>query len=247
MKRTVSLDLETALERAAPTRAQWDAWTRREPSLAGLTYGDFRRVLRTGCQDRKDELLGALVRATHADPGAFGVVAACLLPGLRRRIARHAPTLDRQEALAVMVDALYEAVAGYDAAKDCRFVAGGLLALPTRRLRRAATNQRSWSLHARHDTDTAAAAPAVELSAAAMLASAVEAGVVTDRDAQLILDTRIAGRSLRAVAQRLGLRYETAKKRRRRAEARWATWWTSSATPASLPRTPGHPRREEVA
>jgi hypothetical protein len=229
MQRTVSLVLETALERTAPTRTQWDAWTRSEPSLAGFTYRDLRHVLRTGCQDRKDELLGALVRATQVDPGAFGVVAACLLPGLRRRVARYAPSLDRQEAFAVLVDALYEAVAGYDAAKDSQFVAGGLLALPTRRLRRAATDQRSWSLHARHDTDTASPAPAAELSAAAMLASAVDAGVVTGRDARLILDTRIGGHSLREAAQRLGLRYETAKKRRQRAEARWATWWTSSA------------------
>jgi hypothetical protein len=246
MERT-SLDLETALGRTTPTRAQWEAWARREPSLAGLTYGDFRRVLRTGCQDRKDELLGALVRATRADPEAFGVVAACLLPGLRRRVARYAPWLDREEALAVMVDALYEAVAGYYAAEDSRFVAGGLLALPTRRLRRAATDQRSWSLHAHHDTDTASPSPGVELSAAAMLASAVDAGVVTDRDARLILDTRIAGRSLREAAQRLGLRYETAKKRRQRAEARWASWWTSGATPVFVRRTGGRPRCEEVA
>jgi hypothetical protein len=247
MERTVSLDLATALERTAPTRTQWDAWTRREPSLAGLTYRDLRRALRAGCQDRKDELLGALVRATHADPSAFGVVAACLLPGLRRRIAHYAPSLDRQEALAVMVDALYEAVAGYDTAENSRFVASELLGWPTRRLRRAATEQRAWSLHARHDTDTASAAPAMELSAAAMVASAVDAGVVTDRDAQLILDTRIAGRSLREAAQRLGLGYEAVKKRRQRAEARWASWWTSGETPVSLRRTAGRQRRGEVA
>jgi DNA-directed RNA polymerase specialized sigma24 family protein len=71
--------------------------------------------------------------------------------------------------------------------------------------------------------------------------------VVTARDAQLILDTRIAGRSLREAAQRLGLRYETAKKRRQRAEARWATWWTSGEMPVALRRTAGRPRREEVA
>jgi hypothetical protein len=247
MERTISPDLETALERTAPTRTQWDAWTRREPSLAGLTYGDLRRVLRTGCRDRKDELLGALVHATHADPGAFGVVAACLLPGLRHRVARYAPSLDRQDAFAVMVDALYEAVAGYDPAEDSRFVAGGLLALPTRRLRRAAAQQRAWRLHARHDTDMASPTPAVELSAAALLAAAVDAGVVTARDAQLILDTRIAGHSLREAAQQLGLRYETAKKRRQRAEARWATWWTTGATPVSLRRSAGRPRYEEVA
>jgi hypothetical protein len=247
MERTVSVDLETALERMAPTRAQWDAWTRREPSLAGLTYGDVRRMLRTGCQDRKDELLGALVRATHADPGAFGVVAACLLPGLRRRVARYAPALDRQDALAVMVDGLYEAVAGHDAAEGSRFVAGGLLALPTRRLRRAVADQQAWSLHACHDTEPISATADLELSAAAMLASAVDAGVVTDRDAQLILETRIAGCSLREAARRLGLGYEVAKKRRQRAEARWAAWWTSSATPVPLRYGADRSRCEEVA
>jgi hypothetical protein len=247
MERTVSLDLETALEQMTPTRAHWDAWTRREPSLVGLTYGDLRRVLRTGGQDRKDELLGALVRTTHVDPGAFGLVAACLLPGLRRRVARSVPSLDRQEALAVMLDALYEAVAGYDTAEQSRFVAGGLLALPDRRLRRAAADQRSWSIQVRHDTDAAPTAPGVELSAAAMLASAVDAGVVTDQDAQLILDTRIMGGSLRDAGRRVGLGYETAKKRRQRAEARWATWWTSGATPVSLRRRASRPRWEEVA
>jgi hypothetical protein len=247
MERTVSRDLETTLERTAPTLTQWDAWTRREPSLAGLTYGDLLRVLRTGGQDRQDELLGALVRATHAHPDAFAVVAACLLPGLRHRVARFAPSLDRQEALAVMVDALYEAVAGYDTTDQSRFVAGGLLALPTRRLRRAAADQRSWSLQVRRDTDTASPAPSVELSAAAMLASAVDAGVVTDRDAQLILETRIAGCSLREAARRLGLGYEAAKKRRQRAEARWAAWWTSSATPVPLRYGADRSRCEEVA
>jgi hypothetical protein len=247
MERSVSLDLETTLERTAPTRAQWDTWTRRESSLAGLTYDDLCCVLRTGCQHRKDELLGALVRATHTDPGTFGIVAACLLPGLRHRVGRYAPSLDRQEAFAVMVDALYEAVAGYDVAEHSRFVAGGLLALPTRRLRRAVADERSWSLHACHDADTASPEPAVELSAAALLASAVDTGVVTNRDAQLILDTRIAGRSLREAARRLELGYEAAKKRRQRAEARWARWWTSSATPVSPRRSAGRSRCKEAA
>ena len=246
MARFVSASLETALEQTAPTRTQWHAWTRREPSLAGLTYQDLRRELRTGGQDRRDKLLGALVRATHTDPGAFSVVAACLLPGLRHRIGRYAPTLDRQDAPAVMVDALYEAVAGYDTAQRPRFVAGALLDVPTRRLRRATADQGTWSLHARHDTDTVTATPGLELSAADMLASCVDAGVVTTQDAQLILDTRIAGCSLREAARRLDLRYETAKKRRQRAETRWATWWTSGATSVPLPYSADRPRGEEM-
>jgi hypothetical protein len=40
-----------------------------------------------------------------------------------------------------------------------------------------------------------------------------------------ILDTRVVGRTLSEFADELGLSYEAAKKRRRRAEARWAAWW----------------------
>jgi hypothetical protein len=239
MQRTIPLNLEAALEQVTPTRAQWNAWARREPSLAGLTYGDLRRALRTARQDRKDQLLGALVRATHADLGAFAVLAACLLPGIRYRIARLAPLLERQDALAIMVEALYEAVAAYHTTEQSRFVAGALLELPTRRLRHAAATQRSWSAHACHAADANPPASGVELSATAMLASAVDAGVVSDRDAQLILATRVAGRSLREEARHLGLGYDAAKKRRQRAEARWAAWWTSGAA-----RVPGRRNRD---
>jgi hypothetical protein len=247
MDRTVSPNLEAALERTAPTRTQWDAWGRRVPSLAGLTYEALRRELRTGCQDRRDELLEALVRATHIDLAAFDVVAACLLPGLRHRIARHASSLDRDDALALMVGALYEAVDGYDSAHAPPFVASSLLDLPTRRLRSAASQQRAWSLHTRHDTDPSSYGEGLELSATAMLASAIDAGVVTGPDAQLILDTRIVGQSLREAAHRQGLPYEGAKKRRQRAEARWATWWTNGATPVPVRCRARAPRGEEGA
>jgi hypothetical protein len=58
-----------------------------------------------------------------------------------------------------------------------------------------------------------------------MLMSAVEAGVLSVPDAQLILDTRIADMPLQEAARRRGLRYDAAKKRRQRAEARWIAWW----------------------
>jgi hypothetical protein len=184
-------------------------------------------------------LLDGLVRLVQAQPGAFGVLAACLLPGLRHRIAKHAPSLERQEGLAVMVDALYEAVACYDAAQDHEFIAEELLALPTRRLRRAVVAHRTWSGHAQHTGDGAPHAGGPELSPSALspsalspsalLAFAVDAGVLTEDDARLIRDTRITGRFLPEVARQLGLGYEAAKKRRQRAEARWVAWWAPEA------------------
>jgi hypothetical protein len=219
------VNLENALEGATPTRTQWKAWTRREPALSRRTYADVRRELRTASLERKDELLGALVRTATHDLAAFGVVAACLLPGIRHRMARYAPALDREEALAVMVVALYEAVTGYDTTTHPRFVAGRLLALPTRSLRRAAAQQRSWPTGAAYEFDTFSAASIVDLSPATMLTTAVDAGVITTDEAHLIVVTRIAGLPLRDAARRVGLAYETAKKRRQRAEARWIAWW----------------------
>jgi hypothetical protein len=218
--------LEVALERITPTRAQWHAWTHRDRALVGLPYGDLRSELRTGSQARKDELLGALVRLVQADPQAFGVLAACLLPGLRHRMARHAPSLDRQEALAIMVGAFYEAVVNYDSVRHDLHIAEKLLAAPTRRLRSAVAAHRTWNGHVRHNGDVARHERGPELSPGALLASAVDARVLTEQDARLIFDTRIAGRPLPEVARQIGLHYEVAKKRRQRAEAAWAAWWT---------------------
>jgi hypothetical protein len=232
------VNLEAALARTAPTRSQWNDWTRREPVLAGLTYQDVRFQLRTGTQRRKDELLTTLVRITRAEPEAFGVLAASLLPGLRHRVSRYAPSLERQEAFAIMVAALYERVAARAVDDRARFVAGRLLSLPTERLRRAVSSQRTWAAQARNRPDRASRASAAELSPATLLATAVDAGVIAEHDARLIFATRFADRPLREAARRLGLDYETCKKRRQRAEARWAAWWApeSERTFTNTPR-----------
>ena len=133
--------------------AQWVAWTQQEPVLAEVAYQDMRWQLRTADTGREDELLGALVRLVQTDPGAFGVLAACLLPALRHRVARHAPSIDRQDALAVIAAGLYEATVRYDVESHPRYVAEKQLALPTRRLRRAVTLHRRWNAHARHAGD----------------------------------------------------------------------------------------------
>jgi hypothetical protein len=225
MQRTVSPNLETALERTAPTRTQWDVWTSREPALEGLTYEDLRVELRTGTEQRQDGLLATLVRVARVDPTAFNVVAACLLPGIRHRITRRAPLLERQDAMAIMVDGLHEAVGRYDGDQPPRFVAEKLLALPTHRLRHAVAAHQAWSACARGTTEEMALASAPELPARTLLGTAVESGVLAEHDARLIYETRITGRPLREVARQLGLGYEAAKKRRRRAERAWAAWW----------------------
>jgi hypothetical protein len=117
------VNLETTLERTTPTSTQWVAWTQQEPAVADLAYQDMRWQLRTAGPARKDELLGALVRLVQSDPGAFGVLAACMVPALRHRVALRAPSLDRQDALAVVVAGLYEAAVRYDVESHPRYVA----------------------------------------------------------------------------------------------------------------------------
>jgi hypothetical protein len=219
------VNLETTLERTTPTSAQWVAWTQKEPALADLAYQDMRWQLRTAGPARKDELLGALVRLIQSDPGAFGVLAACMVPALRHRVALRAPSLDRQDALAVVVAGLYEAAVRYDVESHPRYVAEKLLALPTRRLRRAVAVDRRWNVRARHAADGVSHAADPELSPRGLMAAAVDAGVLAEHEARLILDTRVDGRTVPEVADELGLSYEAARKRRRRAEARWAAWW----------------------
>jgi hypothetical protein len=224
-RRNDPVNLETTLERTTPTGAQWVAWTQQEPALADLAYQDMRWQLRTAGPARKDDLLGALVRLVQTDPAAFGVLAACLLPALRHRVARHGPSLDRQDAVAVIAAGLYEAAVRYDVEAHPRFVAEKLLTLPTRRLRRAVALHRRWSAHARYPVDRVSHAAGPEVSPRWLLAAAVDAGVLAEHEARLIFDTRVDDRTLPEVADELGLAYEAAKKRRRRAEARWAVWW----------------------
>lgn len=57
------------------------------------------------------------------------------------------------------------------------------------------------------------------------LRPAIGAGVLTDLEVALIDATRLRGIGLRDAAALLGLSYEAAKKRRRRAEVVWAQWW----------------------
>jgi DNA-directed RNA polymerase specialized sigma24 family protein len=151
------------------------------------------------------------------------VLAACMLPALRHRVAQHAPSLDRQDAVAIIAAGLYEAAVRYDVEAHPRFIAEKLLTLPTRRLRRAVALHRRWNAHARHAVDGVSTGP--ELLPRVLLAEAVYAGVLAKHEARLILNTRVDGRTLPEVADELGLSYEAAKKRRRRAEARWAAWW----------------------
>jgi DNA-directed RNA polymerase specialized sigma24 family protein len=66
--------------------------------------------------------------------------------------------------------------------------------------------------------------PAAEPDGGDLLALAVKQYVVTSSDAALIRSSRLDGWTLREAGWRQGLSYETARKRRQRAEAALRAW-----------------------
>jgi hypothetical protein len=225
------VNVERTIEQQAPTWRRWRACVRHEPTLTGLTYEQVRAELRHGTQDRQDELLAALVRLAQQDADAAPVVVACLLPGLRGLIARHAPGLDRPEAMATALRGLWESVVRFDGHPV--FVASRLLRLPKQRLQQAVRSEDAWRHRHTPLSNTPGPTGQLHLPAASCLRLAVDAGVLTAADAWLIHATRVVGHSLGWAAKRLAIGYEAAKKRRQRAEARWAAWWAPQA-----PRSP---------
>lgn len=224
------MNLERAIGEQLPTRRRWHTWTNLEPVLAGRDLEQVRTELRHGPQCRQDELLAALVRIAQRDVDAVTVVVRCLLPGLRGLISRHAPGLDRSEAFAVAVGGLAEAIVRFDG--ELTFVASQLLRLPRYRLQRAVRIEGTWRVQVREVHECGR--PMVEVRAAVCLGLAVHAGLLNAADAWLIHATRVVGHSLAWAAGRLGIGYEAAKKRRQRAEARFAGWWTADeGTPAA--------------
>lgn len=228
-----SAPLERSLVHARATRQQWRDWARAEGCLAGLNDDRLRHELAGRDQHRTDVLLAALVRLARTGPhpdAALLVLARCLLPGMRHRLTRLAPGLDRNEAFSTMFGALAERVRDHPAAERTTFVAAFLLEAPTRRLRRARDVERTWASYSRtvpHRPTTATGdrADLTGLPTDTILGLAVAAGVLTAPDGWLIHATRADGLDLRAAAHCLGLTYRAAVKRRQRAERRWAAWW----------------------
>lgn len=226
-----SAPLERSLVQARATRQQWRDWARAETVLAGLNDDRLRHDLAGRDQHRTDVLLAALVRLARTGPhpdAALLVLARCLLPGMRHRLARLAPGLDRGEAFSTMVDALTQRVRTHP--ERTTFVAAFLLEAPTQRLRRARDVERTWAGYSRtvpHRPATATGdrADLTGLPTDTILGLAVTAGVLSARDGWLIHATRAGGLDLRAAAHCLGLTYPAAVKRRQRAERRWAAWW----------------------
>jgi hypothetical protein len=222
--------LESTLEHVRPSVRRWRAWVDRERELVGLSWERLRHELRHGSPVRQDELLAALMRVARSDTEAMTAVAACLVPGIRARIARHAPGLPVEDAWSAAVEGLCTAIGAGHVPRT--FVASWLLDAAKRRLQRAVKDEAIWQRQIRQIPDRADRHRVDDPSGSLILSMAARAGVISRSDAWLMHTTVIVGHSVDHAAGRLAIAYETAKKRRQRAGHRWAAWWAPELEPS---------------
>ena len=223
----------TQLDAYQPPTARWRQWQRDEPILNGHEFAAVRRTLldRQVSSDRKDEILAALIRRAQRtrDDDARVATIVCLLPGLRRIAGRFGVILGRHDALAELLASLWSSLEHFDLDRRCDRIAGRLLAGGAQRLASLARQERDWRDRTDRGQDPVRQpAPATE---PAGVSGAVTAGVLDAFDAALIEATRLNGLSLADAARLLGVSYEAAKKRRRRAEVAWLAWWSPDQRP----------------
>jgi hypothetical protein len=205
-------------------RARLRDWQQPEPALRGLrTPGDVVRLLQaSGSAERKDQVLLALARQATLDPLAARVALHALLPGMkeiagRMLLDRH----EREEVWSALLAAAWERIRQYPVERRPRRVAANVLLdcmsdalteLARDRVDRALTSEPvPIDLVAGRDAD---------LDIDQLLARAVAAKAITERDARLIARTRIDGVPLCLQAKRMRADYHALVVRRRRAERR---------------------------
>jgi DNA-directed RNA polymerase specialized sigma24 family protein len=195
-------------------------------ALAGVErLEDLETAVHNAARPRADAVLAALVRRALAGEGlAARVLLQLLLPGARRVARRWWALGDQDERAAAAVSAVWGRIQRYPLERRPSRIAANILMDADSDLRRSLRRRDRATpvdLSLREDTSAADAPhPAVELAEA--LVDAVDAGVIGHDDAELIAASRIAGMSLRRIAERRGMSLRTVQWHRQRAEAHLA-------------------------
>lgn len=186
------------------------------------TLADVERFVRAAGPAAADRVLVALVaRAVEGDRLAARALLQLLLPGVRRLARTWWALGDADERAAAAVAATYDRIRRYPLARRPQRIAANILMDAAADLRRAVRAAQPSADPGAFGQDELVAPtvthPALEL--VDVLTDAVDAGVVTRGDAELIAHSRIAGTSLRELARRSGSALRTLQWRRKRAEA----------------------------
>lgn len=189
------------------------------------SLGDVEDYVRRAGAEEADRVLLALVaRALDDDIIAARVLLQLLLPGTRKLARRWWALGDHDERASAAVAAVYGRIRNYPLARRPGRVAANILMDAGQDLRRSVPRvittpsaDPTVLAIARTPADAGWRHPSDEL--AEVLAEAVEEGLITATDAELIARSRIRGDRMADIADERGLAARTVWDRRQRAEA----------------------------
>jgi hypothetical protein len=185
------------------------------------SLGDVAAYVRAADAPSADRVLVALAaRAVEGDALAARVLLQLLLPGVRRLARTWWALGDAEERASASVAAVYDRIRRYPIARRPARIAANVLmdaASDLRRAARFASPREATPVDGVARDEPGDLNPAIEL--VDVLADAVQGGLVTAEDAELIAASRIVGTPLATIAARRGAKLRTLQWRRKRAEA----------------------------
>lgn len=200
------------------------AWRKAEPALAG--FEDAAALLRflrgPGLSSDKDAVLRALLACARAEPLAGRVALEAMLPGLKRLAGRLlVDAREREELWSALMACAWERIRTYPVERRPRKIAANLvLDCLSGTLAALSGWRRDPAAKAYPPSRALESVTTCEGDVDGLLAEAVAAGALSEDEAELIAATRIDGASLGELAASQGLRFDTLKHRRHRAERR---------------------------
>lgn len=209
---------------------EWDeCYSRTRIDLGELgagTAGDWVMRMRAPSADRDHSVLRALLeRAGAGDAGAARTVLSLVMPKVMVFARTSVRSVTGADAVAVAVGAAWETIRTFRVTPGMRNVRGSLVLAILRTILAAEPPTREIPYDPAQLPEPAE--PVTEMvhadvQVAAMLAWAVDAGVLDDEQVRLIVRVDLLGQDCRELAEQMSVAYDTIRKRAFRARRRLA-------------------------
>ena len=212
-------------------------WRRRNPALDFATVGDLVGALADRGLDphSRNEVLGALLELAPCDQVAARLVLHRFLPYVKTLVADHDP-FDAEEWVGLLVAIAYESICSYRVEDGPRHATANLAREIRRRVLAALADRRRGDRELTEDPLVLQAEPGADhhdpfmsVDLCDFLEWAVRRRLVDQRALDLVVQTRIGGISVVALAAAGREAAVTLRQRRRRAERRLAVAMASVA------------------
>jgi DNA-directed RNA polymerase specialized sigma24 family protein len=222
-----SLDREwAALSESAPAARTLASWGE-DPALRGFTdlAAVVTRLHRRGEPEMADRILLALLCRAAVDDLAARTVLQALMPGLKSLMSAYRLTGDAEEVATAVIEAAYERIRHYPCDRRRRRVAANLLWDTRQRLWRSARKEAARLAMLEPITEKMAEEvadpdhPSSTEELVDLVSEAVRRGRLPHAGARVILLTRVADVPVEDLATASGVKAQTLRQHRRRAEA----------------------------